>query len=152
MKQDIKKFEYYKMMEHETKLGKKNRGSSSKGNKRISGLDKLIHMMAAKRIRDHITFLSQSDSKKNRLFAKQLKLEKEYMRYLEKEELRDKIKKETGMTASGVYNLTEIGRVLGVSRERIRQIEAAALKILNHPSVGRALKEYQGEIKCVVIS
>jgi RNA polymerase primary sigma factor len=40
--------------------------------------------------------------------------------------------------------LEEIGKELNVTRERVRQIEASAIKKLKHPKVGRALKEYIG--------
>ena len=38
--------------------------------------------------------------------------------------------------------LEEIGLVLGVTRERVRQIEASALKKLRHPEIGRFLRDY----------
>jgi len=38
--------------------------------------------------------------------------------------------------------LEEIGLVLGVTRERVRQIEASALKKLKHPNIGRILRSY----------
>src|SRR5205823_1505207 len=38
--------------------------------------------------------------------------------------------------------LEEVGRVFGVTRERIRQIEAKALRKLRHPSRSRKLKDY----------
>ncbi len=38
--------------------------------------------------------------------------------------------------------LEEVGKVFGVTRERIRQIEAKALKKLRHPSRSRKLKDY----------
>lgn len=40
--------------------------------------------------------------------------------------------------------LEEVGKVFGVTRERIRQIEAKALKKLRHPSRSRKLKDYLG--------
>jgi len=38
--------------------------------------------------------------------------------------------------------LEEIGKELNVTRERVRQIEASAIKKLKHPKVGRQLKNY----------
>jgi len=38
--------------------------------------------------------------------------------------------------------LEEIGLVLGVTRERVRQIESTALKKLKSPKIGRALRGY----------
>lgn len=42
----------------------------------------------------------------------------------------------------GGYTLEEVGEVLGVTRERIRQVEAKALRILRHPSRSRKLKDF----------
>lgn len=43
---------------------------------------------------------------------------------------------------SSDLTLEEIGLILGVTRERVRQIEASALKKLKHPKIGRILREY----------
>lgn len=40
------------------------------------------------------------------------------------------------------FTLSEIGEVLHVTRERVRQIEASAIKKLKHPKMGRAIKAY----------
>ena len=38
--------------------------------------------------------------------------------------------------------LEEVGKVFGVTRERIRQIEAKALRKLRHPSRSKQLKDF----------
>ena len=43
---------------------------------------------------------------------------------------------------SADLTLAEIGLILGVTRERVRQIEASAIKKLKHPKIGRILREY----------
>ncbi len=43
---------------------------------------------------------------------------------------------------NGEYTLDEIAKILGITRERVRQIEAQALKKLRSPKVGKKLKEY----------
>ena len=43
---------------------------------------------------------------------------------------------------SGDYTLEEIARILGITRERVRQIESQALKKLKSPSIGKKLKNY----------
>jgi RNA polymerase primary sigma factor len=42
------------------------------------------------------------------------------------------------------HTLEEVGRYFGVTRERIRQIEAKALRKLRHPTRSRALRDYLG--------
>lgn len=44
--------------------------------------------------------------------------------------------------SSNDYTLEEIAKILGITRERVRQIEAQALKKLKTPKIGRKLKEY----------
>ena len=71
-----------------------------------------------------------------------LKLEQEYIRVKEKRDLIIAIEYILKSPAAGSYTLEEIGRVLGVTRERVRQLEAAAEKILQHPGTARSLREY----------
>ncbi len=40
------------------------------------------------------------------------------------------------------FTLEEIGLVLGVTRERVRQIESSALKKIRNPKMGRMLRDY----------
>ena len=40
------------------------------------------------------------------------------------------------------FTLEEIGDILQITRERVRQIEQSALKKLKHPKIGRILKNY----------
>jgi hypothetical protein len=40
------------------------------------------------------------------------------------------------------FTLGEIGDVMHVTRERVRQIEASAIKKLKHPRMGRTIKMY----------
>jgi RNA polymerase primary sigma factor len=42
----------------------------------------------------------------------------------------------------GRFTLEEIGRVFGVTRERIRQIEARAMAKLRHPTRSQKLRDY----------
>ena len=47
-----------------------------------------------------------------------------------------------GLDGSRPKTLEEVGREFKVTRERIRQIEAKALRKLKHPSRSRKLKDY----------
>jgi len=47
-----------------------------------------------------------------------------------------------GLEGDKLYTLSEIGAELGVTRERIRQIETKALRKLRHPSRSRRLREF----------
>ncbi len=50
-----------------------------------------------------------------------------------------------GLLDGQAYTLEEVGRKMGVTRERVRQIEAQALTRLRHPSVRRKLRDYLGD-------
>jgi RNA polymerase primary sigma factor len=47
-----------------------------------------------------------------------------------------------GLVDGESYTLEEVGKKLGVTRERVRQIEAQALSRLRHPTHARRLKDY----------
>ena len=46
------------------------------------------------------------------------------------------------LCSSSARTLEEVGKEFNVTRERIRQIEAKALRKLRHPSRSRKLKDY----------
>ena len=50
-----------------------------------------------------------------------------------------------GLLGGKRHTLQEVGDKMGVSRERIRQIETQALRRLRHPSVYQKLRGYLGQ-------
>jgi len=50
-----------------------------------------------------------------------------------------------GLLDGQAYTLEEVGRKMGVTRERVRQIEAQALIRLRHPTIRRKLRDYLGD-------
>ncbi len=50
-----------------------------------------------------------------------------------------------GLVDGETYTLEEVGKKLGVTRERVRQIEAQALSRLRHPSHARRLRDFLRE-------
>jgi RNA polymerase primary sigma factor len=49
-----------------------------------------------------------------------------------------------GLVDGETYTLEEVGKKLGVTRERVRQIEAQALSRLRHPTHSRKLRDFMG--------
>ncbi|AOH43683.1 RNA polymerase subunit sigma [Anaerolineaceae bacterium oral taxon 439] len=50
-----------------------------------------------------------------------------------------------GLLDGQAYTLEEVGRKMGVTRERVRQIEAQALTRLRHPQIRKILRDYLGD-------
>ena len=65
-------------------------------------------------------------------------------RYIERSDTMEQKKKKTERihNENGYYTLDEIARMLGISRERVRQIERSALRKLKHPKIARELRDY----------
>jgi RNA polymerase primary sigma factor len=72
------------------------------------------------------------------LFKEQLYDLLEHLAPREREVLSLRFGLEDGQT----YSLEEVGKVFGVTRERVRQIEAKALRKLRHPLRSRKLEDY----------
>jgi RNA polymerase primary sigma factor len=52
------------------------------------------------------------------------------------------VKLRYGIGNGYTYTLEEVGRIFNVTRERVRQIEAKALRKLKHPSRSRKLRSF----------
>ena len=55
---------------------------------------------------------------------------------------REVLEQRYGLVDGKAHTLEEVGREFHVTRERIRQIEARALRKLRHPSRSRQLRDY----------
>ncbi|NIM06570.1 MAG: sigma-70 family RNA polymerase sigma factor, partial [Armatimonadetes bacterium] len=88
-------------------------------------------------IQDHEA-LSPSEAASNLVLREQLESVLDTLTDRE----RDVIKLRFGLDDGYARTLEEVGHVFKVTRERIRQIEAKALKKLKHPTRSRRLKDY----------
>ncbi len=141
------RFKYTKLMEEAIGSEKSSRALHNRSvdkNERASGSEKLTKVKALRKVRQFMDGLAKGDEY-DRLLLKQLRLERDYIRKKEMNKLIIEIERTTKRAAGGSYNGAETGKVLGITRERVRQIEAAATKLLQHPSVARRLKAYQEE-------
>lgn len=146
---DITEFLYYRRIQKEMEAYKKeNTASNMYKNKsnRISSSEKLARRHAVDNVQRSIIILLNSHSDTARRLGRQMKLEKEYIGVKQMETLKIRIEQVTHQPAAGYYTLAEIGDVLGVTRERVRQLEDSALKVLKHPRMLRMLREHQEDV------
>ncbi|GMA70709.1 RNA polymerase sigma factor SigA [Leuconostoc litchii] len=85
--------------------------------------------------------ISPADSAAYEMLREQLESVLDTLTDREENVLRLRFGLEDGRTRT----LEEVGRVFGVTRERIRQIEAKALRKLRHPSRSKQLKDFMDE-------
>lgn len=81
---------------------------------------------------------SPEDAASSQLLREQLEFMLEDLTDREKEVLRLRF----GLEDGHPYTLEEVGKRFGVTRERIRQIEAKALRKLRHPSRSKKLRDF----------
>ena len=140
-KKKISEFRYVKLLK-DCILAEKQAYSAKrkyKGNDQMSGSEKLARRKAIIHI-DKLIFQLSRGGEENATHGRLLRLEKEYVNVYEKQLLIMMIEDSTKMSVGGSYTLAEAGDILGVTRERARQIESGAEKVLNHPMVARKLK------------
>ncbi len=141
---DIKKFKYTKAIQKQMFLNKKDIAKNNRKRTkedRTSSQEKLLRRNAVQRVSQYIVALRTSGTKEDVILAKQLSLEKEYINVTEKQNLKKAIEVNLKTNPYGTYTLAEIGKVLGLTRERVRQVEAGVLKVLKHPVTRRTLRE-----------
>jgi RNA polymerase primary sigma factor len=88
-------------------------------------------------IEDH-SAVAPSEAASNQLLKEQVEGVLDSLTYRERRVLQLRFGLDDGQSRT----LEEVGREFGVTRERIRQIEAKALRKLRHPSRSRKLKDY----------
>jgi len=77
-----------------------------------------------------------------------LTLERDYIRQFQVDRLKANIKAVLHTEHEACdYSLQDIGTVLGITRERVRQIETNAMRLIKRPSVSRELKEYSTDME-----
>jgi len=89
-------------------------------------------------------FLPDDDLPNPNEFASQQMLRRDLARALEHLTERERriIDLRYGLADGQRRTLEEVGKVLGMTRERARQIEAEALRRLRHPDIGQHLRDY----------
>ncbi len=128
---DITKFGYIKLLRS---LTAKELASQAYDNNRNPKLAKANATMA---IRKLIANMDRSS-----LEYRVITLEREYIRKYEEELLRANIRLRLSQQEGGDYSLEDTGKVLGITRERVRQIEVAAIRLLKRPNVASNLRPY----------
>ncbi|MBW7959344.1 MAG: RNA polymerase sigma factor RpoD, partial [Candidatus Promineofilum sp.] len=84
------------------------------------------------------SILEPGDAASRELLREQIRTVLEALNDREREVLEMRF----GLNDGKDHTLEEVGKSFGVTRERIRQIEAKALRKLRHPSRSRALRDY----------
>ena len=85
--------------------------------------------------------LSPEEYATNEILKEQIR---EVLRTLQKRE-QEVLELRFGLLDGTCYTLEEVGKRFNVTRERIRQIEAKALRKLRHPSRAKKLKDFLGD-------
>lgn len=85
--------------------------------------------------------MSPEEYATNEILKEQIK---EVLKTLQKRE-QEVLELRFGLLDGTCYTLEEVGKRFNVTRERIRQIEAKALRKLRHPSRAKKLKDFLGE-------
>jgi RNA polymerase primary sigma factor len=84
------------------------------------------------------TILEPGDAAGQQLLREQVRNVLDFLTDREREVLEMRF----GLNDGKDHTLEEVGKMFGVTRERIRQIEAKALRKLRHPSRSRSLRDY----------